>query len=181
MERWSTRVAILAGTIGLVGAAFSATPARAMEPARYTYELDFTTPDFLGSAPTGDPGSPQCTFPVTGTWHLLVSETDYFYEDTGAIKTAIARVDIVTGTLSNPLTGESVSDLYHSDMLKVEFAPDGSVTGSFENESRDDSYLHMAGHFVNGQDGTILKDVGRDFLPANRHPMDVTPLCDALS
>jgi hypothetical protein len=48
-------------------------------------------------------------------------------------------------------------------------------------ESRDDSYLHMAGHFVSNADFIVVKEVGRDFLPQNRHPMDVTPLCDALS
>ena len=181
MKRWSTWVVIFVSAFGLAGAVFPATSARAMEPARYTYEFDFTTPDFLGSAPTGDPASPQCTFPVTGTWHVRVDETDYFYENTGSIKTAISRVDILAGTLSNPLTGKSVLDLFHSDMLKVDFAPDGSVIGSFENESRNDRYLHMAGHFVSGPDGTIVKDVGRDFLPVNGHPMDVTSLCDALS
>ena len=181
MKLWSIKLAILAGALVAVGGTSSATPAHAMEPAHYTYTADFTTPDFLGSAPTGDPQASQCSFPVTGTWHVRIDETDYFYEETGSIKTAIARVDILSGTLSNPLTGKSVLDLYHSDMIKIDFAPDGSVTGSFENESRDDSYFHMAGHFVSGPDGTIIKDVGRDVLPQNRHPMDVTPLCDALS
>jgi hypothetical protein len=179
MKRW---IATLAGLCALLtlGGSFTAPPAHAMAPSRYTFTFDFTTPDFLGSAPTGDPASPQCAFAVTGTWHISVEETDYFYEDTGAIKTAILRADILTGTLSNPLNGKSVSDLLHANMMKIDFAPDGSVTGSFENESRDDSYLHMAGHFVSGADGSIVKDVGRDFLPQNRHPMDVTPLCEAL-
>jgi hypothetical protein len=158
----------------------TAAPAHAMAPVQSTFSFDFSTPDFLGSPPTGDPASPQCSFPVTGSWHVMVDETDYFNEKTGNITMAVLRV-VIDGTLSNPLSGKSVPDTYHQDMIKIYFAPDGSVVESFENESRDDPYLHMAEHAVSDATGTIVKDVGRDFLPVNRHPMDVTPLCEILS
>jgi hypothetical protein len=118
---------------------------------------------------------------VTGTWTLRIDWTVWFYPGTDTPKMEIDRLTILEGSLSNPLTGKSVSDLAHSNMSKTYYAPDGSVIGSFENESRDDPYLHMAGHFVSDATGTVVKDVGRDFLPVNRHPMDATPLCDALS
>ena len=105
----------------------------------------------------------------------------YYYPGSDAVKMEIDRVIILDGALSNPLTGKSVSDTVHSDMSKWYYASDGSLTGTFENESRNDGYLHMAGHFVSDGSLTIVKDVGRDFLPVNRHPVDVTPLCDALS
>jgi hypothetical protein len=180
MKRW---IGTLAGLCGLLtlGGTLAATPAQAMEPSHGSATFDFTTPDFLGSAPTGDPDASQCAFPVTGTWLLRIDWTLYYYDGTDTVKMEIDRVDILEGTLSNPLTGKSVSDTYHSDMSKWYYAPDGSLLGTFENESRDDGYFHMAGHFVSDGSLTIVKDVGRDVLPQNRHPMDVTPLCDALS
>lgn len=177
MKRWITTFAGLCGLFTLGANA----PAQASEPSHGTATFEFTTPDFLGSAPTGDPASPQCAFPVTGTWLVRIDWALYDYRGSDTVRMEIDRVTILDGTLSNPLTGKSVSDTYHSDMSKWYYAPDGSLIGFFENESRNDSYLHMAGHFVSDSTGAVVKDVGRDFLPVNKHPMDVTPLCDALS
>jgi len=34
---------------------------------------------------------------------------------------------------------------------------------------------------VSAPDGTVLKDVGRDVLLENKHPLDIAPLCAVLS
>jgi hypothetical protein len=62
MKRW---FAMLAGLVGLItiGGTVIATPAQAAAPAHGTATFDFSTPDFLGSAPTGDPGSPPVRLP----------------------------------------------------------------------------------------------------------------------
>jgi hypothetical protein len=181
MRNGIIRLACMGALLSFAGTIATASPALATEPSHGTATFDFTTPDAFGSFPTGDPDASQCSFPVTGTWTLRLDWTVWFYTGTDTPKMEIDRITILDGSFSNPLTGKSVPDLYHSDFQKFTYAPDGSLVGFFENESRNDPYDHMAGHFVYDATGAVVKDVGRDVLPENKHPMDITPLCDALS
>jgi hypothetical protein len=170
MLRIAFVTALVLLTLGL-----SATAAQADAPL---HEGPFSFPvridDFF--APSGQ----SCDFPVVGAWDVTMDVTTFFYAGTDQPARVVANLQF-EGTLSNPLNGKSVPDADHHDKITDYFAPDGTFLKEVENESRDDSLLHAAFHFVIDGDGNIVADAGRDWFTTARVVVDIAPLCEALS
>jgi hypothetical protein len=148
--------------------------AQAKPPTTSTFSFPFTKDVFR----TAD--NPHCSFPVIGSWDVTVKETDFLDERTGVPTMSLLEVHFV-GTLSNPLSGKSIPDSDHHWLMKLYFDSGGNLIRVAETQSRDDPYFRLAFHEVSAPDGTVLKDVGRDVLLENKHPLDIAPLCAVLS
>jgi hypothetical protein len=145
--------------------------AAAPEKQVFTDHVDF--PDFFDD----DPNSPRCDFPVVGSWDVVFTLLTFADESTGNPTKVILFVDF-DGTLSNPASGVSLPD---GGMIKVTdvVADDGSVT-EVEQATRFNPLFHSAYRRVT-TDAGIVADVGRDWLYTDAHPIDITPLCEALA
>jgi hypothetical protein len=162
-----------ANLAALAGGTLWAAPAAAVEPMKESFgPVEVVFPDFFGN----DPISPRCDFAVVGDWMVSGSSTT-FYDSDGNV-TRIATHFSFEGTLSNPLTGESVLD-GGTESITDYFASDGSFIKETEEAVRL-GFLRAAFHTVIDAQGEIVTDVGRDWLLIDKHPIDITPLCDAL-
>jgi hypothetical protein len=127
---------------------------------------------FLGA------GSPTCDFRVVGDWNVVVEQTT-FYDESGNTVRIFTRIDF-SGTLSNADTGASIPDA-GIILLWDYFAPDGSFIQEVEHHTRFNPLLRAAFRSITNDEGNIIFDVGRDWLPFNRHPISITPVCNALA
>jgi len=127
-----------------------------------------------------DPRGPHCAFRVTGDWQVAVRDEIYFDEqDHHAVR--VQSFIVFNGTFSNADTGTSVPDSGAFKLIDY-LALDGSVTKEVEIENRRHSpYLHATFRAVTDAAGNIVFDSGRDWLFTARHPLDISPLCSALS
>jgi hypothetical protein len=139
------------------------------------FEFHVTFDDFFG-----DPGGPHCPFRVVGDWHVVLRDEWYFDEqDHHPIR--VQTFIVFGGTLANADTGASVPDGGAFRLIDY-LAPDGSLTKEIEIENRRSSpYLHASFRAVTDAQGNIVLDSGRDWLFTARHPLDISPLCSALS
>jgi hypothetical protein len=153
-----------------------ASTAAANPPERSaTFEFTHTDPDFL--APSGQ----HCAFPVLGSWDVTLKTVTYFDAATGNPVRVVTYLSY-DGTLSNPATGKSVPDSSnHASKITDYYAPDGTFLQEDIIESRDDRYLHAAYHLRLDANFNIVFDSGRDWLTIASRPIDVQPLCAALS
>ena len=139
------------------------------------FEFHVTFPDFFE-----DLRGPHCAFRVVGDWHVVLRDVVYFDEqDHHPIR--VQTFVVFSGTLSNADAGVSVPDGGAFKLIDY-LAPDGSVTKEIEIENRRSSpYLHATFRAGTDAEGNIIFDSGRDWLFTSRHPLDIGPLCSALS
>lgn len=164
---------MLVTTALLVGLNASAASARA--PERSTFTFHPVNPDLFA-----EEGMAQhCDFPVVGRWEVVGQETDFFDQKTGDPTRTVLFFHI-EGTLSNPLTGQSIPN-GGTDRYTIYFAADGSTTKILEEEQTHSPLLPIHAHFVLDPDGNIQVDVGHDDLTFNKHPFSIQPVCEALS
>jgi hypothetical protein len=115
---------------------------------------------------------------VSGDWHVIARQTS-FTDTEGRITTVYTHIDF-SGTLSNAETGRSIPDS-GLILLRDSFAPDGSFLSEVEHHTRFNPLLRAAFRTVTDSSGAIVFDVGRDWIPFNRHPISIEPVCDALA
>jgi hypothetical protein len=169
------RIALIA-TVALCCLGVMATTAAANPPERSaTLQFTHTDPDFFA-------GSGQnCAFPVLGSWDVTLETVTFFDASTGNPVRVVTYLSY-TGTLSNPLTGKSVPDASnHASKITDYYAPDGTFLQEDIIESRADRYIHFAYHLRADANGNIVFDSGRDWLMIASRPVDIQPLCAALS
>jgi hypothetical protein len=139
------------------------------------FQFHVTFQDFFS-----DPRGPQCQFPVVGDWNVVVTDEIYFDQQSG-IPIRVQSFFNFIGSLSNAETGKSVPDGGAFKLIDY-LAADGSIIREVEIENRRLSpYLHATFRAVTDAQGDIVFDSGRDWLFTARHPLDITPLCSALS
>lgn len=154
-------------TLALVG------PAQAAPPVHDgPFEFDLHVDDFFG------PGPPACDFAVVGDWHVVARQTS-FTDAQGNLTMIYTHIDF-SGTLSNAENGHAIPD---SGLILLwdYFASDGSFVSEAEHHTRYNPLLRAAFRTVTDESGAIIFDVGRDWLPFNRHPISIEPVCAALS
>jgi hypothetical protein len=136
------------------------------------FEFDLHVDDFFG------PGPPTCHFVVVGDWHVVARQTT-FTGGQGNVTMIYTHIDFA-GTLSNPENDKSIPD---SGLILLwdYFAPDGSFVSEAEHHTRFNPLLRAAFRTVTDSSGAIVFDVGRDWIPFNRHPISIEPVCAALS
>jgi hypothetical protein len=146
--------------------------ARAAPPVHegpFTFPIHFD--NFFGDGP-------GCDFAVVGDWTATVEQTAYV-DGSGNVVRTFTRIEF-TGTLINAETGASIPDA-GIILLWDYYAADGSLIREVEHHTRFNPLLHAAFRTITDDEGHIAFDVGRDWLPINRHPISVEPVCEALS
>jgi hypothetical protein len=123
-------------------------------------------------------GGPGCDFAVVGDWTATANDTAYTDEAGNIVKT-FTRIDF-TGTLRNAETGASIPDA-GIILLWDYYAPDGTFLREVEHHTRFNPLLHAAFRAIVDDTGNVVFDVGRDWIPFNRHPISVEPVCEALT
>jgi hypothetical protein len=168
-----TLAALVAGATGLLAA-----PAEATAPVREAYHTSFRTEDFFADA-ANEPDDPECAFPVIGDWTVDGVATTYL-DSEGRVTRFVDAISF-EGTFSNPASGKSVPDSGQQTLTFV-FDADGSVAGVTAHSVRNDPLLPEALYHVwEGELEVLVRDVGRDWRVANKHPFSIDPLCDALA
>jgi hypothetical protein len=168
-------IAAIISNLFVIGASHGQS-ARSNEPLHEgPFQFHVTFEDFFQ-----DPRGPQCPFPVIGNWQVTVRDEVYFDEqDHHPVR--IQSFILFNGTFSNADTGSSVPDTGAFKLIDY-LAPDGSVIKEVEIENRRSSpYLHATFRAVTDAAGNIVFDSGRDWLFTAHHPLDISPLCSALS
>jgi hypothetical protein len=139
------------------------------------FQFHLTFDDFFE-----DTRGPHCPFRVIGDWQVTVRDEVYFdEEDHHPVR--VQTFVLFSGTFSNADTGVSVPDGGAFKLIDY-LGPGGSVTKEVEIENRRSGpYLHATFRAVTDAAGNIVFDSGRDWLFTARHPLDISPLCSALS
>jgi hypothetical protein len=163
---------LLAALTAVAAAACLAGTARAAPPA---HEGPFSFPVHFDDFFAGGPG---CGFAVEGDWTATASDIAYTDHEGNVVKT-FTRIDF-TGTLSNAETGASIPDA-GIILLWDYYAPDGTFLREVEHHTRFNPLLHAAFRAITDDQGRVVFDVGRDWIPFNRHSISVEPVCEALS